>query len=210
MQRELSTLLGIRQGGVNKMQRGGAARATALLQTTTGAADHTTPNQHRRSRPLERGRPRPWLYPAGTAGGTPRHALRGRRCVRPGVATRTGAGMLLLHMPARGPGGVAGNRPPQPCAVVAQPRPHKTGGVGVARCPRMNRHRAATRDREENPRSDHAAKGEGATLHQPRFAACPQRGTGGERVAVFTRKGARHNGTYANPQGAQRLRSNFA
>ena len=48
---------------------------------------------------------------------------------RPGVATRAGAGMFLLHMPARGMGALAGNRTPT------------------------------------TPRSDHAAKGEGATLH---------------------------------------------
>ena len=65
----------------------------------------------------------------------------------PGVVTRTGAGMLLFHLPARGTGGVSGKPPPttprsdhtteETQAVVARPRPHKTGGVGVACFPRL-------------------------------------------------------------------------
>jgi len=35
------------------------------------------------------------------------------------------------------------------------------------------------------PRSDHAAKSEGATPHQPRFAAFPHRGQGGDGVGLW-------------------------
>ena len=58
-----------------------------------------------------------------------------------------------------------------------------------------------------NTRSAHAAKGGGAAHHQPRFAAHPQRGTGGEqsnnpRSDRARGEGARHNRCYANPEGA--------
>ncbi len=53
-------------------------------------------------------------------------------------------------------------------------------------------------------RSDHAAKSEGVTLHQPRFAAHPHRGTGGEAfVAVFTRRAQDIKTYYANPKGGR-------
>ncbi len=91
--------------------------------------------------------PRPLRRPAGTAGCTATMPCVNSGFYGPGVATRTGAGMLLLHLPARGMGGVSGKPPPttprsdhtteETQAVVARPRPHKAGGVGVACCPRI-------------------------------------------------------------------------
>jgi hypothetical protein len=51
-------------------------------------------------------------------------------------------------------------------------------------------------------RSDHAAKGEGVTLYQPRFAAPHRKVMDVDRVAVFTCKGARHNGLLCEPDRA--------
>ena len=70
----------------------------------------------------------------------------------PGVVTRAGAGMLLLHVPARGMGGVSGKPPPT------------------------------------TPHSDHAAKGEGVTLYQPRFAAPHRKVMDVDLVAGFTQR----------------------
>ena len=84
-----------------QMQRGGAARATAPLQTNTGVADRLSVAAPGRC-PVQRAR---------------QEAPRRTACVNaglygPGVVTRTGAGMLLLHLPARGMGGVSGKPPP--------------------------------------------------------------------------------------------------
>lgn len=86
---------------------------------------------------------------------------------RPGVVTRTGAGMLLLHMPARGMGGVSGKPPPT------------------------------------TPHSDHAAKGEGVTLYQPRFAAPHRKVMDVDLVAGFTRRAQDITASCANPQGGR-------
>lgn len=185
------------------MQRGGGEAATAPLQTTTGAADRLSVAA-------------PGLCPVQRAR---QDALRRPVCVNaglhgPGVATRTGAGMLLLHLPARGLGGVSGKPPPTTQAVVAQPRPHKAGGVGGAKLPphEQTKHAQRPHHKQTNTAQHLAAKGEGATQHQPRFAAHPQRGTGGELVAVFTRRAQDITASYANPQGGRFLarRSRFA
>lgn len=65
---------------------------------------------------------------------------------RQGVAVRTGAAMPLLHLAAGGMGGVSGKAPP-----------HIS--------------REATTTGQDIDRHDYAAKSEGATKHQPRFAA---------------------------------------
>ena len=166
------------------MQRGGGEAAPALLQTTTGAADRLSVAAPGRC-PVQRAR---------------QDAQRRTACVNaglhgPGVVTRTGAGKLLLHLPARGLGGVSGETAPHNAARWWRSHDRTRPGVwGERSCPRMNK---------PNTRSDHAAKGEGATLHQPRFAA-PHRqvmDVDVDLVAVFTRKGARHNRLLCEPAG---------
>ena len=102
-------------------------------------------------------------------------------------------------------------------------RPHKAGGVGVAMLPPHQSiarlaapHikqiiRAATAPQTNKPRSDRAAKGGGAAHHQPRFAAHPQRGTGGDRfeqtarlAAPRRRPGARDITGVVRTAGAER------
>ena len=159
------------------------------------------PNKHRRSRPLECGRPRP--CPVQRAR---QDALRRTACVDaglhgPGVATRTGAGMLLLHLPARGLGGVSGKPPPITQAVVAQPRPHKAGGVGGAKLP----------PHEPTPRSDHATnkpnraaprskRRRGDAAPAP-FCCPPPAGDWGRIGGGVYPQGARHNGLLCEPAG---------
>ena len=194
------------------MQRGGGEAATAPPQTTTGAADLIRTNTGAADRLSVAAPGRCSVQRAR------QDAQRCTACVNaglhgPGVATRTGAGMLLLHLPARGLGGVSG-----------KPAPHNTSGGGAATTaqglgvggaklpPHEQTHRAATTPQPNKHAQHHAAKGEGATLHQPRFAARPLRGTGGELVAVFTRRAQDITASYANPQGGRLLarRSRFA
>jgi len=67
--------------------------------------------------------------------------------------------------------------------------------------------RAATTDKQARQTgvADHAAKGEGATHHQPRFAA-PRRRRWNLTltcVAAFTRKAQDITASYANPKGGR-------
>jgi len=119
----------------------------------------------------------------------------------PGVATRTGAGMLLLHLPARGMGGVSGKPPPTTQAVVARPRPHKTGGVGVALLPPHKTNMLCALIKHALPRSALAAKGGGATHHPPRFAAPHRQVMDVDLVAVFTRRAQDITVSCAMPRG---------
>jgi hypothetical protein len=105
--------------------------------------------------------------------------------------------------PADRPGWAGANKQTRWCAA----RPHKAGGCGGSGASPASNNGAACRTTPQTnrPRSDHAAKGGGAALHQPRFAAHPQRGTGGERLQQQAaerqdrrREGARHNRCYAN------------
>ena len=91
------------------MQRGGGEAATAQgrgvgcnpTSNNTGAADRLSvaaPDRCPVQRALQDAHRRTVCVNAGLHG--------------PGVETRTGAGMLLLHLPARGLGGASGKPPP--------------------------------------------------------------------------------------------------
>ena len=164
------------------MQRGGGAAATAPLQTNTGAADRLSVAA-------------PGLCPVQRAR---QDAHRRTVCVNaglhgPGVATRTGAGMLLLHLPARGLGGASGKPPPITQAVVAQPRPHKAGGVGGAKLPPHEQTKHAQRPCSKRRRGD---------ASPAPFCCPPPAGDRGRTGGGVYPKGARHNGLLCEPLGA--------
>lgn len=173
------------------MQRGGGEAATAPLQTTPGAADHLSVAAPGRC-PVQRAR---------------QDAHRRTDCVNaglhgPGVATRTGAGMLLLHLPARGLGGASGKPPPITqrggAATTAQGR----GCGGSEAAPASSNDAACRTTPQTNQTAQRpCSKRRRGDASPAPFCCPPQRGTGGEWVAVFTRKGARHNGLLCEPAG---------
>lgn len=196
-----------------QMQRGGGEAATAQgrgvgcnpTSTTTGAADRLSVAAPGRC-PVQRAR---------------QDAQHRTTCVNaglhgPGVETRTGAGMLLLHLPARGLGGVSGKPAPHytsggGAATTAQGR-----GVGGAKLPP---HQAMTRLAAQR----HKQTCRAATTPQPnkqtRAAPCSKRRRGDAAPAPFCcpppagdwgrtgggvyPQGARHNGLLCEPAGRE-------